>query len=100
VVSLDYSCLRKKLVSDKLNGHEIRLTALFIDSKANARAQECMGSIYAEMSCRYIGTGAHSWPLSPLNRRGLREREYKRGGLYVPYTKQRRFFTRYKSETK
>lgn len=59
-----------------------------------------MGSIYAEMSCRYIGTGAHSWPLSPPNRRGLREREYKRGGLYVPYTKQRRFFTRYKSETK
>jgi hypothetical protein len=64
VVLLDYSCLREKLVSDELNGHDIRSMTLSL-TRRNGTVQGCMGSACAEVSCRHVETVADSWPLSP-----------------------------------
>jgi hypothetical protein len=81
VVSLDYSCLRKKLVSDALNGHDIRSMTLSL-TRRNAWAQFVRRRPAGALKLSQTVGHCHR----PMG--GAAREEYKRGGQYGTLRKQ------------
>jgi hypothetical protein len=98
-VSLYYSCLRKKLVSDELSGHDIRSMTLSLTRRQMGWLRGCMGPVCAEMSCRHVETVCDSLPLSPPNGRRC-ERGIQEGRSVHTLALAETLFYQTQSETK